>query len=160
MECLIVYYSRTGRTQTIAQTLGEWLGADLDEIVDRKKRTGLLGWLRAGRDAGSRRLTTITVKREPTDYDVVLLGGPIWNGNMTPALRTYLTDHKMTGKRVAFFFTSGGNKTEKAATEMQELAKGATFVGTLGLTEKEVADKQYDERLKAFVELVSHPKRA
>lgn len=160
MKLLIAYYSRTGTTRTIAQALADKLGADLDEIVDHKKRTGILGWLRAGRDAGSRRLTTITVKRNPASYEVVLLGGPLWNGNMTPAVRTYLTDHKVTGKRVAFFFTSGGNKTEKAVKEMQELAKPATFLGTLGLTAKEVKRKQYDAQLKAFVELVSHPRRA
>jgi flavodoxin len=159
MKPLIAYYSRTGRNETIAQTLGERLGADLDEIVDHKKRTGLLGWLRAGRDAGAHRLTTITVKRNPADYDVVLLGGPIWNGNLTPALRTYLTNHKLTGKRVAFFFVSRGNKTEKAATEMQELANGAVLLGTLGLTSKEVASQQYDTQLRAFVELVSRPNR-
>ena len=160
MKLLVTYYSRTGTTRTIAQALANKLGADLDEIVDQKKRTGILGWLRAGRDAGSRRLTTITVKRNPASYEVVLLGGPLWNGNMTPAVRTYLTDHKVAGKRVAFFFTSGGNKTEKAVKEMQELAKPATFLGTLGLTAKEVKRKQYDAQLKAFVELVSHPRRA
>lgn len=157
MKLLVAYYSRTGRTRTIAQTVAKQLGADLDEIVDHKKRTGLLGWLRAGRDAGSRHLTTITVKRNPASYDTVLLGSPIWNGNMTPAARTYLTNHKVAGKLVAFFFTSGGNKIEKAVKEMQDLAKGATVLGTLGLRQKEVKSGQYEEQVKAFVDKLRRP---
>ena len=157
MKLLVAYYSRTGRTQTIAQALAKQLGADIDEIVDHKKRTGLLGWLRAGRDAGSRRLTEIAVKRSPAGYDTLVLGSPIWNRNMTPAARTYLTNHKMAGKRIAFFFTSGGNKIEKAVKEMQDLAKGASVLGTLDVTQEEVKRGQYEEKVKAFADKLRRP---
>jgi flavodoxin len=157
MKVLVVYYSRTGRTRTIAQTIAKRLGADLDEIVDHKKRSGLLGWLRAGRDAGSRRLTQITAKRNPTSYEMVVLGGPIWYGNMTPAIRTYLTNHKLAGKRLALFFTSSGNKIERAVTEIRELTKGTTVLATLGLTAKEVKSEQYAAQVKAFADKLGRP---
>jgi flavodoxin len=57
MKILIVYYSRTGRTKKIAEKIQYRLNADIDEISDTKNRAGILGWLSAGRDAGSRRLT-------------------------------------------------------------------------------------------------------
>ena len=157
MKVLVAYYSRTGRTRTIAQTIAKRLGADLDDIVDHKKRTGLLGWLRAGRDAGNRRLTQITAKRNPASYEMVVLGSPIWFRNMTPAIRTYLTNHKLAGKRVAFFFTSSGNKIEQAVTDMRDLTKGATVLAILGLTAKEVQNEQYEAQVKAFADKLGRP---
>jgi len=157
MKVLVAYYSRTGRTRTIAQAIAKQLGADLDDIVDHKKRSGLLGYLRAGRDAGSRRLTQITAKHNPTGYEMVVLGGPIWFRNMTPAIRTYLTNYKLAGKRAAFFFTSGENKIERAVTEMRDLTKGASVLAILGLTAKEVQSEQYEAPVKGFVDKLRRP---
>jgi flavodoxin len=157
MKILVAYYSRTGRTRTIAQTIAKQLRGDLEDIIDHKKRTGLLGWLRAGRDAGSRRLTTITTKRNPAGYDMIVFGSPIWFRNMTPAIRTYLTNHKWAGKQVAFFFTSGDNKPERAVSEMRDLVKGATVLATLSLRAKEVQEEQYEKQAKAFLDKLRKP---
>jgi hypothetical protein len=53
MKTLVVYYSRTGNAKFVAETAAKELGADVEEIVDRKSRAGPLGWVSAGK-AGSR----------------------------------------------------------------------------------------------------------
>ena len=44
MKCLVVYYTRTGKTKFVAEAIATQLGADLEEVVDLKKRGGAIGW--------------------------------------------------------------------------------------------------------------------
>ncbi len=91
MKTLVVYYSRTGSTKNAAEHIAKQLGADLDELIDSKNRMGLWGWLMAGRDALRKYTTTLMdIKKNPADYDLVIIGTPIWAGTITPAIRTYV----------------------------------------------------------------------
>ena len=47
MKVLVVYYSRTGNTRFVAETIAQSLEADIEEIKDRKNRMGIFGFLRA-----------------------------------------------------------------------------------------------------------------
>jgi len=123
MKTLVVYYSRTGHTRSVAQKIAEILHADLDEIIDKKNRSGMVGYLKAGKDAMTKANADIGYKLNPTDYDMVVIGTPIWGFTMTPALRTYLTAHSNSIKKVAFFATSGGSEFNKTAGEMELLSK-------------------------------------
>ncbi|MBE3088681.1 MAG: flavodoxin family protein, partial [Actinobacteria bacterium] len=42
---LVVYYSRTGTTRKVAEYITKQLGADMEEIIDMKKRSGIWGFL-------------------------------------------------------------------------------------------------------------------
>ena len=77
MKTLITYYSRTGNTKTVGQNLAHTLNADINEIIDEKTRMGWVNFMRAGRDARSRRTTRIQVTKKPEDYDRILIGTPV-----------------------------------------------------------------------------------
>ena len=71
---LVVYYSRTGNTRKLAKIIAEKLKADIEEIEDSTSRSGPLGWLRAGRDAGLKSLTKLKpLKKDPSNYDMVII---------------------------------------------------------------------------------------
>jgi flavodoxin len=106
MTHLVVYYSRTGNNRTLAEKIAEALTADIDEIIDKKNRKGRLNWLLAGRDSRARKFTKIEYKKNPQDYNTIIVGAPIWAGNPIPPLRTYLQEIDLKGKRVAFFICS------------------------------------------------------
>ena len=77
MKTLIVYYSRTGRTKKIAEEIHKVLGGDIEEIQDMKPRSGIIGWLGAGKDARSKTLTTLKpVEKNPSQYDLIVIGSP------------------------------------------------------------------------------------
>jgi flavodoxin len=153
MKSLVVHYSRTGRTKTVGEMIARELGADCEEIIDLKKRTGLrpIRWLIAGKDAWRRKLTKIRTQKKPENYDIIIVGTPIWAGKMTPAVRTYLTTNKLDGRKVCFFCTASRD-TEKAFEEMKKLVPGASVVGTLGIRAGEVKSGSYKEKIKSFVE--------
>ena len=42
LKSLIVYYTRTGNARFVAETIAAEIGADVEEVVDLKKRLSLI----------------------------------------------------------------------------------------------------------------------
>jgi len=140
MKTLVLYYTRSGNSKFVAETVAAELGADVEEVVDLKKRQGRLAWFSAGRDAMQGKETQIApTKRIPTDYDLIIISQPIWAGNPTPAMRTYLNKNDLSGKKVALFFSDVG--VGRAFEKTKELMPHSTFVGELTLHAKELKNK-------------------
>ncbi len=59
MKSLVVYYTRTGNTKFVAETIAAELVSDMEEVVDLKKREGTLGYMSASKDATGGKLTEI-----------------------------------------------------------------------------------------------------
>ena len=76
---LVVYYSRTGGTRKVAEYIAKQLGADIEEIIDMKKRSGIWGFLTGARDALRRKETEINeIKKDSSKYDLVIAGSPMF----------------------------------------------------------------------------------
>lgn len=43
MKAVVIYYSRTGNAKFIAEKIAQEVNADIEAIVDKKKRTGPVG---------------------------------------------------------------------------------------------------------------------
>ena len=56
MRTLVVYYSRTGHTRTVATALAKALSADLEELHCSRYSPGLWGFVRAAADNWKARL--------------------------------------------------------------------------------------------------------
>lgn len=127
MKILIVCYSRTGVTQTVAMDLCNELKnsgheAAVEMLIDTKNRQGIKGWLIAGKDASFKKRTELEpVKAILNEHDVVVIGTPVWAFTMAPAVRTFLEDHAEHLPKVAFFCTMGGSGDVKTFKHMQEL---------------------------------------
>ena len=149
MKSLVVYYTRTGNAKFVAETIAAELGSDIEEVVDLKKRAGKIGWMSAGKDATQEKQTQIgPTTRVPQDYDLIILGTPIWAWKPTPAIRTYIAKNDLSGKKVALFFTIDSN-LKQAVEKTKALIPNATFVGDIAIpraldkkdeTEKQIAD--------------------
>ncbi len=152
MKSLVVYYSRSGNARFVAETIAAEIGADIEEIIDLKKRSGLLGFLGGGSDARRGKETKISsTTKSPADYDLIVVGTPVWAGRPTPAITTYLKKNDLSGKKVAVFFTKGGKKIA-AIDQTKALIPNATFIGEFSLTNpiatKEESEKQITEWCK------------
>ena len=88
----------------------------------------------------------------PEDYDMIIIGTPIWSEKMTPAVRAYLTNYHLTSKKVAFFTTQGGDEPVEAIAEMEEMAAESEVIGALSIRQDDVKANRYEARLMAFVE--------
>lgn len=133
MKTLVVYYTRSGNARFIAQTIAAHIGADVEEVVDLKKRSGILGWLGGGRDARDGKETEISpTTRVVADYELIIVGTPIWAGKPTPAINTYLKKTDLAGKKVAVFFSQGGKKPQ-GIEEVKALMPKVDYRGELSI---------------------------
>jgi flavodoxin len=131
MKSLVAYYTRTGNAKFVAQAVASELGSDVEEVVDLKKRAGPLGWVSAGKDATRKSETQIApTKLSPKDYDLIVIGQPIWAWSPTPAIRTYIKQNELSGKKIALFFTLD-NEPKQAVEKTKALLPDSKFIGEI-----------------------------
>jgi hypothetical protein len=113
------------------------LEADIQELADKKGRAGMLGFLRAGRDAIKRKTTELEpLKHQPDGYQLIVLGTPVWASNPAPAVRTFLQSHDLSGKKVALFCTMDARGGEEVCANLKDLIRDVEVVGHLAVAMK------------------------
>ena len=159
MKALVIYYTRTGVTKTAAEAIAKELKAAgheavAEEIIDKKKRSGIIGWLKAGRDATMKYSTDIEpVKADAGAFDITVVGTPVWAWSMTPAIRTFLTARGAKMKKAAFFCTMGGSG-DKGTFEQMEKVCGKKPMATLALKTRQVKKNEpgdFGAKVKEFI---------
>ena len=138
MRSLVVYYSFTGNTRTVAERAARELNADVAEVRAPRYESGGFRFLRAAFDSWRGRLPAIEVGGgRPDEYDFVLLMSPVWAGHAATPMRTYLTHNRGRFKRAAFLLTCAGSCPPRAFEEMTALA-GFEPEATFTLLDREI----------------------
>jgi menaquinone-dependent protoporphyrinogen IX oxidase len=151
MKCLVVYYSRTGITRVVAQYAAEALGADVEELIDTKKRSGPLGFAVAVKDAAMKKFVPIEPpKYNPAEYDLVVIGSPVWANTMSSAVRAYLTEHGRNVPSAALLSTTHTSGVEESQRDMQAMLR-CEVIATIGLRQKSVKRGEHIAALDAFI---------
>ncbi len=151
MKTLVVFYSRTGNTKEVGEAIAKLLDCDYEEIIDTKNRDGIVGYFVAGKDAAFKKLTEIgELTKDPAEYDLVIIGTPIWAFTLVPAIRTYLGVNQHKFKKVAFFCTQGGKGAEKAFEVMEQMTSKP--LATAVFIDKDIVKSEYMDKVKEFVE--------
>jgi len=160
VKTLVVYYSNSGNTRTVAQKVAGVLGADLEEIVERKHRAPLLdeqGKAVGGMGMPKAALSALlgvgsgieSAKNDPADYDLVVVGTPVWVGSLVPPVRSYLRRNRKRIKSVALFCTCGQTEKLKAISQMTGLARQEPKA-TMAVLADDVRAGSLDEAVKVF----------
>jgi flavodoxin len=155
LKSLVVYYTRDGNTRFVAETIAAEIGADIEEVIDLKKRSGVLGYLRGGRDARQGKETEISpTTKSLTGYELIVVGSPIWAGRPTPAIITYLKKNDLSDKKVAVFFSQGGKKPS-GFEQAKALIPNSQCIGELSVSRplgrKEESEKQIVDWCKTLI---------
>lgn len=144
MSSLVAYYSRTDITKKLAEEIAGRLNADIEEITSTVKYDGKIGYARAGKDAMTVKIIEIgDLKYDPSNYDVVYLGVPVWAGKAANPLISYIKQNEGKFNNVKFFVTAGSSGFESAFKQMEEFV-GKAPLKTLALTTKQVKKGDYD----------------
>lgn len=151
MKTLVAYYSRTDRTRFAAEKIAKELDADLEEVVDLKKRFGMGAFMKASFDAMVGNETKISPPKKSVDpYDLIVVGTPVWFRRPTPAIRTYLKKTSLAGKKVALFCTNEGNGAEVAIKKMKELLPGSSFTEPLAVSKVEENREEAEAKISEW----------
>lgn len=155
---LVLYCSRTGSTERMAQQIQKVLDCDILEVEPQvaydSDYDGMLS--RAQEELSAIRQGNYpaikTSVEDFDDYDIVFVGYPIWYGSIATPMQTFLHNHasKFAGKRIALFATSGSSSISTSVDEARGLCSGATFTETLLLTSSTLS--QMESRVSAWLE--------
>ena len=127
MKSLIVYFSCSGTTKSVAQKIAEVIHGDLYQIQPLHPYTSDdLNW----NDKSSRsslEMNDMTSRPEMIknlknleQYDNIFVGFPIWWDVAPTIINTFLESYDLSGKKVIPFATSGGSGTRKADIYLKE----------------------------------------
>ena len=108
---LVLYCSRTGSTERMAQQIQQTLDCDILEVEPQTPyESDYNGMLNRAQEelAAIRQGNYPAIKTSVEDfgnYDIVFVGYPIWYGSMGTPMQTFLHNHasKLAGKRIAHF---------------------------------------------------------
>jgi menaquinone-dependent protoporphyrinogen IX oxidase len=152
MSTLVVYFSRTGTTRSVAETIASSLGADIEAIHEPRSRLGLRGYIHSALDATLSRWVPIdAIRRDPTRYDLVVVGTPVWGWSLSAPVRAFLSNHARRLPRVAFFVTKGGSGDRRVFRQMAEVA-AASPVATLALYQRDVERGLVTHAIESFID--------
>lgn len=129
---LVAYFSASGVTKNVAESLAEAAGADLYEIRPQTPYSSAdLNWM----DKNSRssvemndpsfRPALADMAADIEEYDVIFIGFPIWWYTAPAIIRTFLKAYDFSGKVIVPFATSGGSGLGKTIETLQELVPAA-----------------------------------
>ena len=158
-KVLVLYYSLTSNTQTVAQEIATRLDADIEEIalvepydtafqatIDRCK---------ADREKGI--LPEIKpLKANVADYDWVFIGYPIWFGTYAPPIASLLEKVDLSDKWVVPFCTFGSGGLESSAKDLAEKQPNAKVMPGYGVraARMDAMPKELEQFLKLYAPLM------
>lgn len=148
---LVVYYSRSGHTEFVARQIAARCHADIERIEDRSSRQGVAGYLRSSLEAIlGLRAAIERGRRRPGEYDLVIVGTPVWFWGVASPVRTWVERHHNELDNVAVFCTCGGSGHAKALDDLERLCRHPALA-RLALTERAVGQCQRDPALRRFL---------
>lgn len=132
---LVAYFSATGTTKGVAESLADGTGADLYEIVpaepytdddldyhdDNSRSTIEMN------DPSSRPEISGSVDHME-QYEVVFIGYPIWWGEAPRIVSTFMESYDFSGKTIVPFCTSGGSGMGSSAANLEQLTSNAEWL--------------------------------
>jgi flavodoxin len=154
MRSLVVYYSYEGHSAHIAAALARLLGADTVrlETEDDKARHGLAKYFWGGKMVFSKKLPPLKPFNIDIDqYDLIVLGGPVWAGAPAPAIFSFLNKVAISGKKVAFYLCHRGGPG-KAKDKLEIALAGNTVAGEIDFCQQGDGFPDLGERLAAWIE--------
>jgi len=128
MKNLVVYYSRSSNTETVAKEIAKGVNGDIKKI-ELKKDIGFMGAAFSSVLGLKGKIKSIDLDLK--DYDNIFIGTPVWAGKTSTPINTFLSRANLAGKNVYIFITQSDEKTpslvyESIATRVE--AKGGKVI--------------------------------
>ena len=135
-KVLVLYYSQTGTTKTVAEEICRLTGADIeafdveepysgtfDETVARCLQEQQEGYVPA----------LVPLGADLKKYDMIFLGYPIWFGTYAPPVAALLKEVDLSGKRIIPFCTFGSGGLQSSVADLRNIIKDAEILDGYGV---------------------------
>jgi flavodoxin len=156
---LIAYYTRTGTTREVAESLRQMTGWAVGEVCDVQPRAGLMGDLRCVFESLLGRSASYTYQGPAiADFERLVLITPIWLDGLASPARAFLGDHfggdaTCPGRPVSLICVMSRIGAFRAADEITTIV-GATPAPVLALSQEDALGGRCRDPLQSFVETI------
>lgn len=141
-KVLVVYFSGTGTTKSVAKKIKKATGGKLYKIKAADPYT------KADLDYSNDNCRANVEQQDESvrpeikgkvkkirQYDIIFIGYPIWWGKEPMIIRTFLESYNLKGKKIVTFCTSGGSGISGSMKGVKAAAKGAKVIKGKDLTD-------------------------
>ena len=152
-KMLVLYYSETGTTKTVAEELQKQLNADIESIEAVEPYSGNFQETiqRGQREIQSGEWPAIKpIQKKIADYDIIFLGYPIWFGTYANPIVTLIKENDFAGKTIVPFCSFGSGGLNTSTDALKKALPKATIKEGYGVRTARVAaaPKELDRFLK------------
>ena len=153
-KVLVLYYSQTSNTKTVAQEIAKRLNADIEEIVPVEAYDG--DFQATIERCMKEREEGILPEIKPltsnlAEYDTIFLGFPVWFGTYAPPVGAFLNQVDLSGKMVFPFCTFGSGGLESSVKDLTEKQPNAKIMPGYGVraARMDAVPKEVEQFLKS-----------
>ena len=149
LKIIVIYYSFDGNTKLIAKSMAGTIGADLMPVIPKKELTskGFSKYFWGSSQVMMKRKPALMpLTFDPKDYDLVIIGTPVWAWTSAPPVTAFLSAIDLRDKQIALFCCHGGN-AGKTFVHMKHLIPDNHFIGEIEFLEP--LHKNRDQAVKS-----------
>lgn len=144
-KTLIVYFSWSGNTRAVANTIQELTGCDIVEIEVEEPYSSVYNEVtaRARQELDNDiRPALVTQVKNIGEYDTLIVGTPIWSSRLAPPVKSFLAMYDLTGKRIAPFCTHGGSGTAQSINNIRSVCPDSEILQSLAISSSQAKNSQ------------------
>ena len=135
-KVLVLYYSQTGATKAVAETIASSLGADIEGFDVAEPYDGDFQQTiqRCMVERNGNVLSPVQpLKSDISGYDVIFLGYPVWFGVAARPVLSLIDSLKFEGKTIVPFCTFCSGGLESSTEDLKTLLPDAEFIEGYGV---------------------------
>jgi len=155
LKILVVYYSFEGDVKFIGDAIAKELNADVLELkleVEMKSKDFVKNYLGEKQVLMKTEPLLKPYYEKPNEYDVVIIGTPIWSGTYAPAIRTFLNSEIFQDKLIGLFYCFTV-KHGRISKYLHKALKGNTIISEIGFKDPLSGDKEFAlKRVRVWAE--------
>ena len=141
-KTVIIYYSQTGATKSVAEDIQKLLNVPIDSIVPQESYgtdydATIERWKKEREDSVEVAIKPLNI--DLADYDTIFLGFPIWGGTFASPVETFLKENSLAGKTIVTFATFGSGGIEPATKDVAQLQPEAKVEEGFGIRNARIA---------------------
>lgn len=143
-KTLVLYFSMSGNTETVANFIHDKVGGDIMRLETVQTYPSDYNDLvdYAQEEQKENKRPELKTKINIDEYDTIFLGYPNWWGDMPMPLYTLLDNYDFTDKTIAPFITHGGSGLSNTPSKIKKEEPNATVTEGLAVSGSSVKSSQ------------------
>lgn len=154
-KALVLYYSQTSNTKTVAQEIAKRMHADIEEIIPVNPYDGdfqaTIDRCLQEREQGV--IPEINpIKSNLQKYEIIFIGYPVWFGTYAPPIAALLDQIDLSGKTVVPFCTFGSGGLSSSVHDLVDKLPDSRIPSGYGVRAARLASmpNEVDQFLKEY----------